>query len=134
MDVPKLQIDCTESNGILVIRVAGDAGVASSGKLDRELMLASAGRHLSVVLDLSELTFISSISMGLLVAFHHGVIRNGGRCRVAGLQRRVAEAFERARLTQILSICPTVHEAMTSEQQNEGGPTDQTALAGDSQG
>jgi anti-anti-sigma factor len=63
-------------------------------------LLAPAARRPAVVtLDLSELRSISSLAMGVLVAYRRGVIRAGGRVFLAGaLQPAVHEALARAEL------------------------------------
>jgi anti-anti-sigma factor len=83
----------------LVIRVKGDAGVKQSGALLSGLLAASACWPSLTTLDLSELRFISSLAMGVLVAYRRGVVRAGGRVRLAaGLQPPVQEALARAEL------------------------------------
>jgi anti-anti-sigma regulatory factor len=52
-----------------------------------------------VTLDLSGLTSISSLAMGVLVSYRRGVVRAGGRVVLAeGLQPAVREALARAEL------------------------------------
>jgi anti-anti-sigma factor len=83
----------------LVIRVTGVAGVKQSGALLSGLLEASARRPAVATLDLSELRCISSLAMGVLVAYRRGVARAGGRVRLAaGLQPAVQEALARAEL------------------------------------
>ena len=83
----------------LVIRVRGEAGVRSAGALEAGLLAPSACRPVVVTLELSELRCISSLAMGVLVAYRRGVVRTGGRVRLAeGLQPAVRETLARAEL------------------------------------
>jgi anti-anti-sigma factor len=97
----------------LVIRARGEAGVRSSGALLHSL-LSAARRPAVVTLDLSELRFISSLAMGVLVAYRQGVVRAGGRVRLAGqLQPAVKAALARAEL-------PGLFEAATGAGASQG--------------
>ena len=52
-----------------------------------------------MTLDLSELRSLSCLALGALVAYRRGVVRTGGRVRLArGLQTVVKEALARAGL------------------------------------
>jgi anti-anti-sigma factor len=81
----------------LLIQIKGEGRVECADAL-QDGLLASAACHPAVVtLDLSELRSISCLAMGVLVAFHRGVVRAGGRVRLAGqLQLAVREALARA--------------------------------------
>ena len=52
-----------------VIRVKGEAGVGTAGALLDDLLAPAACRSAVVTLDLSELRCISSLAMGVLVAY-----------------------------------------------------------------
>jgi anti-anti-sigma factor len=92
-------VTTSQTADALVIRVKGDAGVKQSGALLSGLLAASACRPSLATLDLSELRFVSSLDMGVLVAYRRGVVRAGGRVRLTtGLQRPVQEALARAEL------------------------------------
>jgi anti-anti-sigma factor len=89
------------ANG-LVIQVKGEASAHSAGALLSGLLAPAACRPTLVTLDLSELASISSLAMGVLVGFRRGVIRTGGRVRLAeGLQANVREALEQAGLVAL---------------------------------
>jgi anti-anti-sigma factor len=93
----------------LVIRVKGVAGIEQSGALLSGLLAASARRPTVATLDLSELRFISSLAMGVLAAYRRGVVRAGGRVRLAaGLPPAVKEALSRA---ELLDLFETAAEA-----------------------
>jgi anti-anti-sigma factor len=86
----------------VVIRVKGEARVDCAGALLDGLLTAAARRPAVVTLDLSELRCISSLSMGVLVAYRRGVVRAGGRVRLdRKLQPAVREALTRAELLNL---------------------------------
>jgi anti-anti-sigma factor len=86
----------------LVIRVKGEARADCVGALMAGLLAPTACRPAVVTLDLSELRCISSLAMGVLLAYRRGVVHTGGRVRLAGeLQPAVKEALTRAELIDL---------------------------------
>ena len=86
----------------MVIHVRGEARVECAGALLAGLLSAAARRPAVVTLKLSELRSLSSLAMGVLVAYRRGVLRNGGRVCLAGeLQPAVQEAMARAEVLDL---------------------------------
>jgi anti-anti-sigma factor len=104
--VPLLEVTVREMSDEVVVQVKGEAMVTSARAL-----LDAARRSAVVTLDLSQLRCISSLAMGVLVTFRRGVVRRGGRVRLAeGLQPAVQEALMRA---QLLDLFETTDSAAT---------------------
>jgi anti-anti-sigma factor len=96
---PAVQVSVVQTAADVVIRVKGEATVQSVGVLQAGLLAPSACRPAVVTLDLSELRSLSCLAMGVLVAYRRGVVRTGGRVRLAEeLQPAVHEALARAEL------------------------------------
>jgi anti-anti-sigma factor len=103
-------VSVTHTANDLVIRVKGEASVEHAGALLDGLLTATARRPGIVTLDLSELSFIASLAMGVLVAYRRGVVRTGGRVRLAEeMQPAVREALARAELLDLFK--PTAQAA-----------------------
>ena len=97
--VPQIEVEVSETPEQMVVRIAGEASFRLAGDLEVVLLRLSLRRPPLVTLDLSGLHFVSSLAMGALVAFHRGVVRAGGRVRLAAaLQWPVRECLERAGL------------------------------------
>jgi anti-anti-sigma factor len=97
-----VQVSVSQSADGLFIRVKGEARVDCTETLLDGLLTYTACRPAVVTLDLSELRSISSLAMGVLVAYRRGVVRTGGRVRLAEeLQRGVREALARAELLDL---------------------------------
>jgi anti-anti-sigma factor len=93
-----------ETPGEVVVHVTGEAGVQQAGELTAALLCPSARRPALVTLDLSGLSSLSSLAMGVLVAFCRGVVRAGSRVRLAAaLQPPVREALARAEVLVLFS-------------------------------
>jgi hypothetical protein len=68
-----------------------------------------------VIFELSQLEFISSLAMGVLVAYRRAVVRAGGRvCLAADLQPGVREALDRAQLRSLFEDVGTAKPCATS--------------------
>jgi anti-anti-sigma factor len=105
--VPVVEVAASPTSEGLVIRVKGEANVESAGALLSGLLAPAARRPAVVTLDLSELRSISCLAMGVLVAYRRGVVRTGGRVRLAeGLQPAVKEALARAGLFDLFEATP----------------------------
>jgi hypothetical protein len=100
--VPAVLVAVSQSADGMVIRVKGEARPHCVGALMNGLLAPAACRPALVTLDLSELRSISWLAMGALVAYRRGVVRNGGRVRLAEeLQPAVKEALARAELFEL---------------------------------
>jgi anti-anti-sigma factor len=95
-------VEVSQPYGDMVIRVKGEARFDCAGALLAGLLAPAAQRPAVVTLDLSELRCLSSLCMGVLVAYRRGVVRRGGRVRLAeAMQPAVKEALTRAELLEL---------------------------------
>ncbi len=109
---------CTSTDepwGVL-LKVAGPASTDQLRDLQIMVNKTVARRVKLVVVDLSELTFISSLAMGLFVSLRRDLGRWGGQTRLAAVPPLIHQAFDLARLTQILPIDATVEAAVAAGQ------------------
>jgi anti-anti-sigma factor len=98
-------VETVELDGEVVVRVSGKAGFEEAGALEGGLVRVAARRPLLVTFDLSKLRFVSSLAMGLLVAYRRAFVRAGVRVRLApDLQPAVREALQRAGLTDLFEV------------------------------
>jgi anti-anti-sigma factor len=98
-------VEVVEAPEETLVRVRGEGLVMEVDHLQAGLLRLAAQRLTFVTVDLSELRFISSLAMGVLVGFRRGVVRGGGRLRLLpAMQAPVREAFERARLLELFEV------------------------------
>jgi anti-anti-sigma factor len=71
-----------------------------------------AGHPKLLILDLSQLSFVSSLGMGLLISTGRSVKLWGGTVCLAAGQPLVLESLQRARLLDVLKHYPTVEDAV----------------------
>jgi anti-anti-sigma factor len=95
----------------VVLRLEGSASFNNLDRLQFALIRLVARRMPLAVLDFSELTFIASLAMGVLVTFRRDLGRWGGRVRIAGARPEIYEALQVAGLTDVFEFYPTVEQA-----------------------
>jgi anti-anti-sigma factor len=106
-----LQITVSQTPTGVVVKLAGEARLnveAAGMQLDR----VAVHRPKLVVVDCSELSFISSLGMSLLVQLRRSVARNGGIVRLAAVQPLVRGALQHACLFDIMPEFPDVATAL----------------------
>jgi anti-anti-sigma factor len=98
----QLVVEVRDLGNEVFVRLQGEAGYLEATALDAALQPARARRPARVTLDLSELHFISSLALGVLVGFRRSIARTGGRVRFTALRPNVRETIERAGLAKLL--------------------------------
>jgi anti-sigma B factor antagonist len=89
----------TEQAEGAIVRVAGEVDIVTAPVLHRHLESVIAASRPTVVIDLSDTTFLDARGVGVLVATRKQIVRYGGRLVVRHpppLVRRVLELAEQA--------------------------------------
>lgn len=95
----------------LVVQIAGTALDAETSKSFRKQIKDKLQGRKQVVLDLSELTFVDSSGLGVLIACLRQVSAAGGDLKLCGLSSQVRALFELVRMHRLFSIYNTRDEA-----------------------
>jgi anti-anti-sigma factor len=82
----------------LVVAIKGEASFDQAEFISAQLLRIALDGHTLVVVDLAELTFISSLAMGTLVAYRRGLVRRGVEVRLANVQEPIRSALKMAGL------------------------------------
>jgi len=83
------------------------------GRLGVDLRRAiDVGGADAFVLDLSDVRFLTSAALGMLINIHAHLADRGCRLALAGAAGNVARVLKQARLEELLPVCPTVGEAV----------------------
>ena len=106
----------TEQVGeVTVMRLAGhidELGAdAVSAELDRNI---EAGNH-RIIFDLGEVLFMGSTGLGQIMRAYRAVKSEGGYIKVANPQPLIADLFKLTKLDKLISICPTLEEALQDD-------------------
>ena len=102
-------------NGISVIEVAGRmTGLDVPGQLKEQVSATLAAGDRSIVLNLSQLSFVDSSFIGELVSCVIAVTRAGGTLKLACVVRRVQELLFITRLATIIESFDSEQAAIAS--------------------
>ena len=82
----------------LIVGIRGEASFDQAEVISAKLLRIPLEAYSLVVLDLAELTFLSSLAMGALVEYRRGLGRRGVEVRLANVQAQVWLALESAGL------------------------------------
>jgi anti-sigma B factor antagonist len=93
-----------------VVTAAGEIDLATSPALRTRLQDAIA-RHRTVIVDLSDVTFIDSTGLGVLIGGLRRVNEAGGQMAIVIADPRVLKIFEITGLTGLFSIHQSLSEA-----------------------
>ena len=109
----KVEVTDAAPGGPVIVTIKGEA-VVELELLVSTLQRVSSAKPPRVVLDLEHLSFISSLAMGVMLAFRRAVQAEGGRVRIAAMQRLVLDSFKRARLDKVFEIFETLEGALAA--------------------
>jgi anti-anti-sigma factor len=107
-----MDVEVTELDRGMLVKIVGDAGVTQVAKLEHELSMVMLRRPPVVVLDMAQLSFVSSLGMGALVSFRRSVTKQGGQVRLANAPPMIRDGFRRARLDLLFPMFDTVDAAL----------------------
>jgi len=99
--VPEFAVRVTENGHGPVVLLAGELDLAASGQF-RECLHDLVGRH--VTLDFSDVTFMDSTAIGVLVAARLRSEKEGGELALHGVQPAQMRVFEMVGLAEHLNF------------------------------
>lgn len=96
---------------IRLIKLAGVLDAEGVGRVERKLAEHCAGENAQVLLDLSEVAFIASIGIRLLVTTAKSVGRYGGRLVILDPSQSVRDILELTGISEIIPMFGNLEEA-----------------------
>lgn len=99
-----------------VLILSADGGLNSANAadfLDQIEQVIHGGIH-RIIVDCSNLQYISSYGLTVLVRLHSRMCRRGGDVRLAAVQGAMAQVLQITRLNTLLAIYPDVNQARLS--------------------
>jgi anti-sigma B factor antagonist len=85
-------------------RLSGDLDIVTSEEIKRELRQLVDVGHVAVELDVSDVGFVDSSGLGVLVAVHRHAEAAGGRFVVRSVPPQLMRLFEITRLGDLLTV------------------------------
>jgi len=101
--------------GITVFEISGRLSLGNTLlSIESAIKKLIDGGARKLVIDLTQLAYIDSSAIGMLVGSNGIMEQAGGTMRVAGAQGLVAKSFEVVHLDRILAMAPDVDSATSS--------------------
>ncbi|MGO0062497.1 STAS domain-containing protein [Brevibacillus fluminis] len=94
----------TATNGNVDVQLKGEIYVEESALIREEMLQYIQDGHKNLRIDMSNVTFIDSSGLGVLVAIQKRAIQNGGAVTIIGLKGSVLELFELTRLNKVFTM------------------------------
>jgi anti-sigma B factor antagonist len=101
-------------DGVVLIAVRGEADLHVAGELGDRLSIALDGGASSIVLDLTEVTFVDSMTLGILVANAKRARARGGELRLVVTGAPIRRILEVTLLDRVFPIDETREEALAA--------------------
>lgn len=97
---------------ILVLHVTGDLDVLTAPTLGTHLDIALADAPSVVIVDITEVEFLSSAGIGVLVEAHRLTERGGISLRVVAEGAATSRPLRRMRIDEVIDLYPSMAEAL----------------------
>jgi anti-sigma B factor antagonist len=98
-----------------VLPLEGEIDLHVSPRVANSLRSMIDRKPARLVVDLSEVSYIDSSGLAVLIEAMQKVEKDGGKFYLAGLQENVRAIFEIARLDQVFIIFPHVDAALAAD-------------------
>lgn len=109
-----VNIDRVQVGDKVVLRVAGRMDVESANQFEPACEACISEGFAKLVVDLGDLTYISSLGLRSFVTVAQKLKDKGGELRLCRLTGLVRQVFEITRLTQLFPLHDSVESALTS--------------------
>src|SRR5215470_3443069 len=107
-----MEIKEEKRGNVKIVGLRGRLDANSSPAVEKQLQAIMDRGEDRLVLDLSELTYISSLGLRIFIAVAKNIQKANGKLALAGLNDHIYEIFKIARFTNIFSIYPSCDEAI----------------------
>ncbi|MFW5760579.1 MAG: STAS domain-containing protein [Cyclobacteriaceae bacterium] len=106
-----IQIDQNIENDIYKLEVGGEVDASSSIYLDNAITEALKSNHKKILVDCSQLNYISSAGLGVFMSYIEELNNRGILMVIYGLNDKVRNVFQILGLDQLLRIVSSEEEA-----------------------
>lgn len=110
-----------------VIRLGGDIDLYAAPELKRVIFEAIGAGNRDLICDLSEVTFIDSTTLGIMIQARKRLEPGGGSIRVACPDPAIAGVFELVGLDRMVPVHGSLSEAVAALPTRRGPPDRQVA-------
>lgn len=112
--MPSLSIAGRSEDGVEIVAVSGEIDIASAPRLITGLNDAVGAGETPVIVDLTEVGFMDSTGLALLLNAHRRLARRGKGFAVVSADGPVRRVFTITDMVDVLRVRPTLAEAKAS--------------------
>ena len=106
---------------VLILAADGGLNANTAETFVKQLeALVDAGVN-RIIVDCSNLQYISSYGIGVLVRLHNRLVKHGGHVKIASPPGKVLQALAIVRLAQMFEIYPDLEQARLAFREKDGG-------------
>ena len=110
-----LNIRTSSQGRALILHLQGRLDATTAQAFDRACQTALADPNQSLIIDMHELSYVSSAGLRSILILHKTCAQQPCGLHFCALQESVAEVFEVSAFDRILSIYPTLEEALHAQ-------------------
>jgi len=111
-ELPQAVRDVQYKGDVAIVKLAGEVDMSQSPSVHQALVEVLEKQPKRLVIDLTEVSYMDSSGVGILVDALRRVRVNGGKVALAGVAPRVLSVLQITKLDQFFEIHPTLHEAL----------------------
>lgn len=104
-----------ELEGWMVVTVVGELDLASAPRLRQEVTSLAGKGRCWVLIDMTDVDFLDSTGLGVLVGILKRLRSLGGDLRLVGTRPAVRRVFDLTGLDRVLPLHPSVSDALAAE-------------------
>jgi anti-anti-sigma factor len=106
-----MQMQTSTNDDIVEVRLAGRLDLDGSKEVENQFARATTTEKARVIVDLSEVVFITSVGIRLLLASARAQMRLGGKLLLAAPQPAVRRVIETSAIDQLVGVVEDVASA-----------------------
>jgi anti-anti-sigma factor len=111
----QLEIDITQSDGGVIVRLVGSASMEHCERLNESLLEAVSSDPEFLVLDMAQLEFICSIGLGAIVAAYLRARKRNSRFAIGAPNEAIQEILQVTKLDTILDVYDKTDQALEAD-------------------
>jgi len=113
-DQTRLSIAIEEHNKGVILKPGGRVDGTNARSLESTIKEQLAGGQSVILFDFTELSYISSAGLRVLLVAARDSQSKGGKAFFFGLSKQIAEVFAVSGFDRILTVCATLDEALAT--------------------
>ena len=111
----KIDINCRDEHGIVIIDLQGQLDVYNSAALQKLVNAYISRGLLKFALNLEKVTYLDSSTISIFLYCSQALERENGKFLLAGLTGAPLEVFEMAKLHEVFDLYPDISSAIQSQ-------------------